>query len=116
MELHMGCETRLTVKEAVGLIQDRTGRRPGLPTVYRWILKGVRGHRLASSFAGGIRLISVRDIDAFLAACNERSGGTAASSVVHAAPHHSSAGRSSLRRKQIRENAEYLRRQFRIDA
>ena len=62
----------MTVKRAVEWIEEERGYRTSIPTVYRWILKGVRGHRLASTFMGGVRLIAVADLEAFLDACNQR--------------------------------------------
>jgi hypothetical protein len=104
------------VKEAAEWMQERTGHRPGIPSIYRWILKGVRGVRLASEFVGGVRLISINDLEGFLRACNERLGDTSSTPVVHASPPRAPSSRYSLRRKQIHRNTENLRRQFGLEA
>lgn len=115
MELKAGHETRLTVKEAVDWIQERRGRRPSIPSIYRWILKGVRGHRLASEFTGGVRLISASDLEAFLRACNDGHVAGQSSPIVRSAPRTPSAGRCSLRERQVKDNNAFLSRQFRHD-
>lgn len=63
-------DTFLTIAQVLERVEQTRGRRPGRPTIYRWINKGVRGYRLASNWAGGIRMIAVSDLDAFLDACS----------------------------------------------
>ncbi len=47
-------DARLTPSEAATLIDSLTRiRRPSSATVYRWMSKGVRGHKLASLWVGG---------------------------------------------------------------
>jgi len=101
--------TYMTVKRAVKWIEDELGYRPSIPTVYRWILKGVRGQRLASAFMGGVRLIAAADLQAFLLACNERDAAANASPVAHASGARESPRRSPHRERQVRANNEFLR-------
>jgi len=48
-------------------------RRVGVhvATIFRWKLKGVRGHKLPTVVIGGRRYVLQKDLDAFLAALNE---------------------------------------------
>lgn len=45
--------------------------RPSRSTVWRWMLNGVRGHRLASVHVGGRRFVTKAAIKAWLKAINE---------------------------------------------
>ncbi len=56
----------LTLPDAAALIASR----PGVPTLHRWISKGVRGHRLKSVMIGGRRMVLIEDLEHFLAALN----------------------------------------------
>lgn len=104
--------TYMTVKMAVRWIEEERGYRPSIPTVYRWILKGVRGQRLASTFTGGVRLIAAADLQAFLHACNERDGTANVPPVAHASLARESPRRSSHRERQVKANNDFLRSQF----
>ena len=44
--------------------------RPNVCTVWRWINKGCRGHRLASVRVGGINYVAERELERFLSAIN----------------------------------------------
>ncbi len=57
----------LTLPDAAALIASR----PGVPTLHRWISKGVRGHRLKSVMIGGRRMVLIEDLEHFLAALND---------------------------------------------
>jgi|688.fasta_scaffold97590_3 hypothetical protein len=105
--------TYMTVKQAAMWIEEKRGRRPSIPTIYRWILKGVRGHRLASTFIGGVRLISATDLEAFFHACNGFVATESASPVVLATTDCNAQRRSSYREQQVKANGEFLRSQLR---
>lgn len=63
----------LTAAEIVEWIEKRTGTRVSIPTVYRWMFKGVNGVRLHSTRVGG-RGWRARpeDLERLLEACNTR--------------------------------------------
>jgi hypothetical protein len=56
----------LSIKSAAAYLPTR----PHVCTVWRWVTKGVRGHRLESWSIGGTRYTSTSAIDAFLSALN----------------------------------------------
>ncbi len=99
----------MTVKRAVEWIEQERGYRTSIPTVYRWILKGVRGHRLSSTFMGGVRLIAAADLQAFLDACNEQNATATTSPIVRVSTTRDTQRRSADRERQINANNEFLR-------
>jgi transposase-like protein len=65
-------QTRLTIQEVA--------KRAGVDasTVWRWVLKGVRGTKLESVRVGGRRYVSPMAVESFFAALNSpQQGGTA---------------------------------------
>lgn len=56
----------LSIKSAAAYFPNR----PHIATVWRWITKGVKGHRLESWVIGGGRYTSTAAIDKFLSALN----------------------------------------------
>ncbi len=58
---------------AIVAINDAGDHIPGRPsraTVWRWVMHGIRGHRLESMLIGGRRYIAVDAIDRWLQAIN----------------------------------------------
>jgi len=53
---------------ALGELARRLGKHPS--TCMRWVLKGVRGHRLKTHFVGGRRYVLYSDLDEFFQALN----------------------------------------------
>lgn len=63
----------LTASEIVEWIEKKTGTRVSIPTVYRWMLKGVHGIRLHSTRVGGKGWrAQPEDLERLLEACNTR--------------------------------------------
>lgn len=58
----------LSLSEASALIPSR----PSIPTVHRWMTRGVNGHRLPSVKVGGKRMVFLNDLENFLLALNDR--------------------------------------------
>lgn len=56
----------ITIKEAANSIPTR----PHFATIWRWIERGCRGHKLQSWLVGGQRYTSLEAIETFLAAIN----------------------------------------------
>jgi hypothetical protein len=46
--------------------------RPSRATVWRWVLKGIRGHRIETVFVGSRRYVTREAIAAWLAAINSQ--------------------------------------------
>jgi len=63
---------KLTPCEACRWLKDRTGVKPSVATIHRWLNRGARGVTLASQRVGGVTYIATEDLEAFLAACNSR--------------------------------------------
>lgn len=103
----------MTVKEAVRWIYDNTGVRPSVPSVHRWMLKGVRGNSLPFRRVGGVSFICDEDLSRFLEACNSHERPApqvpAASSPKNASP---DLRRSPARRQQIADNNAHLRKKL----
>jgi hypothetical protein len=63
----------LTAAEIVNWIEERTGTRVSIPTVYRWMLKGVHGVRLHSRrVAGKGWRVRPEELERLLDLCNTR--------------------------------------------
>lgn len=60
----------ISIKQACKLIPTR----PAICTVWRWIEKGCRGHRLQSWLVGGMRFTSKEAIETFIENINQGSG------------------------------------------
>lgn len=58
--LNVAEHERLTVNQVAKRLKVHTG------TVWRWVLRGVRGRVLTSHFVGGRRYISSSELEAFL--------------------------------------------------
>lgn len=56
----------LSLKQAAAAIPTR----PHVCTIWRWVSRGVRGHRLRTVKIGGQTYTTAKDIDAFLSAIN----------------------------------------------
>ena len=81
------------------------GRRPNASTIYRWVLKGIRGVRLETLLVGGCRLTSREALERFFRAT------TVAADAALAAPLTA----SDLKRRSARQSAieaEMSRRGF----
>jgi hypothetical protein len=61
-------ETRLSPSQAAGILAVNTS------TVWRWILKGVKGQRLESACVGGRRFTSQESLSRFVARINAGPG------------------------------------------
>jgi hypothetical protein len=61
-------ETLVPLSEAVGWIQERTGRRPHLATLHRWATRGVRGVVLETVAVGHLRYTSTAALERFMTA------------------------------------------------
>jgi hypothetical protein len=63
-------ETRLSPSQAAGTLDVSVG------TVWRWLLKGVKGHKLESAIIGGRRFTSQESLSRFVAKLNAGPGET----------------------------------------
>lgn len=66
MAIDLSAETPLTIAEAAAIIPGS----PSLASVWRWVLKGVRGNRLESLMIAGRRFTTHEAIDRFIARSN----------------------------------------------
>jgi len=60
----------MSLIEAANAFRALGGRRPSRATLWRWMSRGLRGHKLAFAHAGGRRVIAVDAIVAFHRAIN----------------------------------------------
>lgn len=58
---------------AVNDLANHLPGRPSRATVWRWLLRGVKGHRLESTLVGGRRFVRSSSLKAWLAAINHSS-------------------------------------------
>lgn len=65
-------EQPLSIREVVIWLRDHKGVRPAVATIHRWINQGVRGTFLPSQRVGGMAYVTLDDLEAFLAACDQR--------------------------------------------
>jgi hypothetical protein len=80
MTIDIATEQVVTLTHACKhLPQRRRGKRPALPTLYRWSNEGVNGVRLESIMVGGTRCTSVEALQRFFDAL------TAAADAEHSA-------------------------------
>lgn len=72
-------EDRLSMSETARLLKRHSA------TIWRWVLRGIRGYRLRSIHVGGRRYITRQDLEAFLAAVNvsERPGSRGTPRMPH---------------------------------
>jgi hypothetical protein len=55
----------VTLSVAAAHLAERTGKRPHVCTVLRWIQRGVRGRKLPAVRQGGQWLVALSDVDSF---------------------------------------------------
>ena len=88
-------ETLVTIPQASALLpSDESGRKPAIATIYRWMLRGVKGVRLETCLVGGKRFTSHEALQRFSEA------------VTRAAQGKAPVPRTSTRRKQHDEAVE----------
>lgn len=66
MAIDLSAETPLSIAEAAAIIPGS----PSLASVWRWVLKGVRGNQLESLMIAGRRFTTHEAIDRFIARSN----------------------------------------------
>ena len=71
MSIDPHSEDLVTLAEARKLFPNR----PHISTIWRWIQRGTRGHRLDTCYVGGRRYTSHEAIANFLSALNGNNGG-----------------------------------------
>lgn len=106
----------MTPAEIVEWIEKRTGTRVSIPTVYRWMLKGVHGTRLHATRVGGKSWrVRPEALEALLDWCNTRQP------TPRVEPNRQQASRlqpvshrSTDRQRQIRETSDGLRKKLGI--
>lgn len=82
-------ETLVTIPQASALLPpDESGRRPHIATIYRWMLRGVKGVRLETCLVGGKRFTSHEALQRF------------SESVTRAAQGKAPVPRAGIRRKR----------------
>lgn len=59
-------EQLISLREVPSLVPPRRGKRLHISTVYRWVLKGVRGKILDSALLGGVRYTSLEALQRFM--------------------------------------------------
>ncbi|MBW3600187.1 MAG: DUF1580 domain-containing protein [Planctomycetes bacterium] len=60
-------ESALAINETPAYVQRLTGRRPGLSTCWRWVLRGSGGTKLDSFLLGGRRYTTKEAVARFFA-------------------------------------------------
>jgi len=78
MAIDLSAETPLTIAEAAAIIPGS----PSLASVWRWVLKGVRGNQLESLMIAGRRFTTHEAIDRFITRSNQAA--PSSQSVVNA--------------------------------
>jgi hypothetical protein len=68
----LSAETIISLKEVCRLVPGRTGKGLALTTVFRWSFHGCRGKRLETFLIGGTRFTTLRNLNCFIAAINQR--------------------------------------------
>jgi len=71
--IDVSTEDLTTLAIATGLVPGRSGRGVAMATIWRWVLRGVRGVRLESILIGGTRYTSRQALARFIAATNAAS-------------------------------------------
>ena len=66
------------------IIEQRTGDKPHIATVYRWVNQGLRGVKLRTSFVGGHRRTTEAWLDDFFIAISAAHSAEAIGSPEHA--------------------------------
>ena len=59
-------EKLLAIQKVPDYLPTRRGKKIHITTVYRWVLKGVRGKILESTLLGGVRYTSLEALERFL--------------------------------------------------
>ncbi|QDV73804.1 DUF1580 domain-containing protein [Botrimarina mediterranea] len=59
-------EQLVSLQEVPDYLPTRRGKKVHITTIYRWVLKGVRGKVLESALLGGIRYTSLEALQRFL--------------------------------------------------
>lgn len=71
-------ETLVTIPQASALLPpDDSGRRPHIATIYRWMLRGIRGVKLETCLVGGKRFTSHEALQRFSEALTRAAQGKA---------------------------------------
>lgn len=66
MSIELRCETLLSFHDAAELLPTRRrGSRLHISTLYRWAIRGCRGHRLETIVLGGQRVTSLEALQRF---------------------------------------------------
>ena len=86
MHNQLSGEDRFSINQIARLLRKHSG------TIWRWVLRGVRGHRLRSFHVGGRRYVTRKDLEAFLSAINATGKPDADSRGTQIAPHHKENG------------------------
>ncbi|MGA2619871.1 MAG: DUF1580 domain-containing protein [Thermoguttaceae bacterium] len=63
-------ETLVTVAAVCRMFPGRTGRGISRATLWRWMLRGIGGVRLESVKIGGVRYVTRKAVERFVAALN----------------------------------------------
>ncbi len=101
---------RLTAKQIVRWINKTKGEQVSLPTVHRWMLRGVNGEQLPASRVGGKHwTVLVDDLKSFLDRCNNRRQGASPPPVTPKAEQNTRPRTPPHRRQQITSASEALR-------
>lgn len=61
-------EDTITLREAAGVLEEATGRRPHISTIFRWCTRGSGGIRLEHVRMGRDRFTSIQALTRFLEA------------------------------------------------
>ena len=101
--IDISSEQTLSLSQAAklkSLPRRREGKRPNASTLWRWALHGIRGIRLETAMAGGVRVTSAEAIQRFFDALTAQS-----EAGRQSIPTPQPTRLSAVRRKQI-EQAE----------
>jgi len=71
VNVHIVDPQKLTLAQAAAFVADTTGLKPHINTMTRWVLRGVRGHRLRAMRVGRAWVTTKSDVLELLAQLND---------------------------------------------
>lgn len=64
-------DTLISLNQVPSHLENLTGKRPHLASIYRWLKTGIAGVRLESLIIGGTRVTSIEALERFFQASTE---------------------------------------------
>ena len=101
--LDLPCEDPLPIRDVPAEVQEATGHRPHIATVWRWVQRGCRGVKLETALVGGRRITSREAIHRFVEATTAAADGSQITTAAADGSQITAAVRSSARSRSIRD-------------